>query len=68
MRSSVIQFGVTLTPPLKHSDPVQPCIAARVIVIKQVSVSEYGPGKSMETQELLLSPIVQLQCQEYHAA
>lgn len=67
-RSSVIKSGVILTPPLKPSDPAQPRITNRVIVIKQVSVREYDPGKSLETQELLLSPIVQPQCQEDHAS
>lgn len=66
-RSSVIKSAVILTPPLKPSDPAQPCIANRVIVIKQVSVREYDPGKSLETEELLLSPIVQARCQEDHA-
>lgn len=50
-----------LTPPVKPSDPAQPRIANRVIVIKQVSLREYDPGKSLETQEPLLSPILQPQ-------
>lgn len=48
-----------LTLLLKPSDPAQPCIANKVIVIKQVSLGEYDPGNSLETQELLLSPILQ---------
>lgn len=58
-RSSLIKSGMILTLLLKPSDPAQPCIANKVIVIKQVSLGEYDPGNSLETQELLLSPILQ---------
>lgn len=48
---------------MKPSYPA-PQVTNRVAVIKQVSVWEHEPGKSLETQELLLSPILQPHCKE----